>query len=84
MTDGTVPAGGPTSVHPGDTWRMIVINEPQDATHRPGGLSSAIADSGVWVELTDGLRDLNGGNLPWGRERDLLKQNGHRGTGLHR
>ena len=28
------------------------------------GLSSAIADSGVWAELTDALRDLNGGNLP--------------------
>lgn len=74
MTDSTVPAGKPTSVHCGDTWRMILINEPQDETHRSGGLSSAIADSGVWAELTDAIRDLNGGNLPWDRERELLKQ----------
>lgn len=71
MTDGRVP---PTAVHSGDSWRMIVINEPQDGPYRSGGLSSAIADSGVWAELTDTIRDLNGGNLPWGRERDLLKQ----------
>lgn len=38
------------------------------------GLASAIADSGVWAELTDALRDVNGGQLPWGRERDLLNQ----------
>jgi hypothetical protein len=53
---------------------MIVINEPQDGTHRTGGLSSTIADSGVWAELTNGIRDLNDGDLPWGRERELLKQ----------
>lgn len=74
MTGDAEPADGSTSAHCNDTWRIIVINEPQDSTHRSGGLSSAIADSGVWVELTDAMRDLNGGNLPWGRERKLLQQ----------
>jgi hypothetical protein len=74
MTDGTVPTDGSSFVDCDEPWRMIVIHEPQDGTHRSGGLSSAIADSGVWAELTDAIRDLNGGDLPWGRERNLLNQ----------
>lgn len=52
--------------------RPVRFDPADEAEGGDVSLSSAIADSGVWAELTDALRDQNEGNLPWGRERDLL------------